>query len=619
METVETKTKAQSEVDTRREQMDVVIVGHVDHGKSTVIGRLMADTGSLPEGKLEQIRAQCERNAKPFEYAFLLDALKHEQAQGITIDTARCFFKTDKRYYIIYDAPGHIEFLKNMVTGAAQTEAALLVIDAHEGIQENSLRHGYLLSLLGIRQISVLVNKMDLVDNSKEVFDSVTAEYTEFLKSLSVYPESFIPISARDGVNIAERGEGMDWYDGPTVLEQVDLFKKKGQDTESPFRMPVQDIYKFTEDNDDRRIVAGTIESGNIAVGDKVEFLPSGKKAAIAKIESFPEKDIGSIGAGQTAGFTFFPQIFIKPGELMVKQEEKTPRKATRFKANIFWMGHAPMIQNKRYKMKLGSSRIPVELAGINSVLDASELSSVTDKKQLDRHDIGECEIEALRPAVFDLASEDEKTARFVIIDDYEIAGCGVILAEEDVETSLLEKRVREREFNWDVGAISRDLRIAGYGHAGKFIVFNVEDQDNRNELIERAKGLAKTLERRLFSSHKHTYYLSMANIFDDLADSSAEATMSREEHLLQLGKIARIMTESGLLFITVLVDADEADLEKLRILNDPNELFVVNLGTSSSEGSGHVNIEPDLEEETAIQEITKSLNAENVIPDYMI
>ena len=168
--------------------MNIVIVGHVDHGKSTVIGRLLADTNSLPQGKLDQIKALCRRNDKPFEYAFLLDALKDERAQGITIDTARCFFKTDKRKYIIIDAPGHIEFLKNMITGASRAEAALLVIDAHEGIMENSRRHGYMLSMLGIRQVVVLVNKLDLIEpqNRQVIYENIVAEYSEFLSKVDI-------------------------------------------------------------------------------------------------------------------------------------------------------------------------------------------------------------------------------------------------------------------------------------------------------------------------------------------------------------------------------------------------------------------------------------------------
>src|SRR5210317_1708801 len=175
----------------QKEDMNIVVVGHVDHGKSTVVGRMLSDTDSLPEGKLEQVKENCKRNSKPFEYAFLLDALKDEQAQGITIDTARVFFSTKTRDYIILDAPGHIEFLKNMVTGASRAEAALLVIDADEGVQENSRRHGYMISMLGIKQIAVVINKMDLVDYSKDVFDKIVTEYTAFLNEINIKPVTF--------------------------------------------------------------------------------------------------------------------------------------------------------------------------------------------------------------------------------------------------------------------------------------------------------------------------------------------------------------------------------------------------------------------------------------------
>jgi bifunctional enzyme CysN/CysC len=219
---------AQGSPETNKsENMNIVIAGHVDHGKSTVIGRLLADTGSLPEGKLEQVRETCRRNSRPFEYAFLLDALKDEQSQGITIDSARVFFKTQKRHYIIIDAPGHIEFLKNMVTGASHAEAALLVIDAAEGVQENSRRHGYMISMLGIRQIVVLVNKMDLVDYKQEVFDSIVAEYTEFLDGIDVKAKAFIPVSGTAGDTIAALTDKMPWYSGQTVLESLDNFKKR--------------------------------------------------------------------------------------------------------------------------------------------------------------------------------------------------------------------------------------------------------------------------------------------------------------------------------------------------------------------------------------------------------
>ncbi len=210
-----------------RENFNVVIVGHVDHGKSTVVGRLLADTGSLPQGKLESVKRECERTGKPFEYAFLLDALSDEQDQGITIDTARCFFKSATRDYIIIDAPGHIEFLKNMISGAARAEAAVLVIDAKEGVRENSRRHGYILSMLGIRQVVVCVNKMDLVDYNQDHFNAIEKEYRAFLEGIgAVSPRQFVPVAAVAGVNLANRGKETPWYKGPTLLEVLDDLPK---------------------------------------------------------------------------------------------------------------------------------------------------------------------------------------------------------------------------------------------------------------------------------------------------------------------------------------------------------------------------------------------------------
>src|SRR5208282_2216381 len=197
------------------EQMKIVIVGHVDHGKSTFVGRLLHDTGSLPEGKLQELEAIAQRRGVPFEWANLMDALQSERDQNITIDTAQIWFRTAKRPYVIIDAPGHKEFLKNMVTGAASAEAALLLIDASEGVQEQSRRHGYLLSLLGISQIAVLVNKMDLRNYSDKVFKSIEDEYRAFLKQFGVEPRLFIPIAAANGDNVAMKSAHMPWYNGP--------------------------------------------------------------------------------------------------------------------------------------------------------------------------------------------------------------------------------------------------------------------------------------------------------------------------------------------------------------------------------------------------------------------
>ncbi|MCY2930710.1 MAG: GTP-binding protein, partial [Planctomycetota bacterium] len=330
-----------------REQMNIVVVGHVDHGKSTVIGRMLADTGTLPQGKLEAVRERCRRNAKPFEYAFLLDALKDEQAQGITIDSARCFFKSARREYIIIDAPGHIEFLKNMISGAARAEAGLLVIDAREGVQENSRRHGYLMSMLGISQLAVCVNKMDLVGHDEKVFESIRAEYTAFLKQVGIAPRAFIPIVAIEGENIATRSTNMPWYAGGTVLETLDAFEKAPLPVHRPLRFPVQDVYKMTEEGDDRRIVAGRIETGQVAAGEEVVFWPSGKTSRVKSIEAFNAPPAASVAAGQSTGLTLETQIYIRPGELLCRVGDPPPAVSTRLRVNLFWLSVNPMIQGR--------------------------------------------------------------------------------------------------------------------------------------------------------------------------------------------------------------------------------------------------------------------------------
>jgi bifunctional enzyme CysN/CysC len=413
-----------AEVEAR---MGIVIVGHVDHGKSTIIGRLLADTGTLPDGKLEQIKDLCARTSKPFEYAFLLDALKDERAQGITIDAARVFFRTPKRRYLILDAPGHVEFLKNMVTGAARAEAALLVLDAGEGIQENTRRHAYLLSMLGVRQIAVVVNKMDLVGCRQDAFDAFARELGAFLATIDMTPAAIIPVIGREGDNLAMRSATMSWYTGPTVLEALDAFRSHGEPVDGPFRMPVQAVFKFTNDGDDRRIVAGTIDSGRVRVGDEVVFHPSGKRTRVKSLEAFNRVAPSVAGAGESAGFTLAQQIYVTRGELATLAHEPQPVTATRIRASIFWLGGRPLEVGRNYTLKLGTARVSVHLEHIERVLDASTLESVTDRTAVVRNEGADCVLKLRQPIAFDRASELAATSRFVIVDNFSISGGGVV------------------------------------------------------------------------------------------------------------------------------------------------------------------------------------------------
>jgi len=601
--------------DTHKEQMNVVIVGHVDHGKSTVIGRLLADTGSLPEGKLEAVKANCAANAKPFEYAFLLDALKDEQSQGITIDTARCFFKSQKRDYIIIDAPGHIEFLKNMITGAARAEAAVLVIDAKEGIRENSKRHGYMISFLGIRNITVCVNKMDLVDYDQKIFEDIKVEFTEFLKEINLKPKQFIPISARVGDNIASLSKNIPWYKDVSVLEALDNFVKAEPNHAKDLRFPVQDIYKFTNQGDDRRIVAGRIESGTIHVNDEVIFLPSNKTSRVTRIEGFNLPELNEASAGQSTGFVLDTQIYIRPGEIMCKTGGKLPHVSTKFKANIFWMGKQPLVKDKNYKLKIVTQQVPVVLSEILSVLDASELSSIAHKPQVDRHDVAECILETLKPIAFDNVNDISETGRFVIVDHYEIVGGGIILSPVFEQAHSLKKHIQVRDNNWKRSDITREKRALKYQHKSAFVVFC------GSQATAEINDLALGLEKELFKIGKFTYFLGMSDELSSSESQSMDKTLNRIQHIRNLGDMSRVLTDAGLVFITSITDIDEYELAMLKSLNRPNKTIIVTIGENQfSSHASDVILDEKEDRNASVKKIIRILQRFIILdPEYSI
>jgi bifunctional enzyme CysN/CysC len=366
-----------SKSNSSERRLRVVFVGHVDHGKSTLIGRIFYDTKSLPDGKVEQIQAACKEEGLEFEYAFLLDALLEEQAQNITIDTTQIQFKTAKRPYVIIDAPGHKEFLKNMITGAASADAAVLLIAANEGIQEQSKRHGYLLSLLGIRQVVVAVNKMDLVGFRQDVFEQVVKDYTAFLTDIGLEARAFIPISARSGINVAQREPaGTDpkshvrnpkWYSGPTITDMLDSFEPPKPLNDLPLRFPVQAVYRF----DERRIIAGRIEAGSLKVGDTLVFSPGNKTGVVKSIENWNAPTKTSATAGESIGITLTEQIFVERGHV-ASLETDAPIESNRFKARLFWMGKRNLTVGERYKLKLTTQELDAEVVSIERIIDAS-------------------------------------------------------------------------------------------------------------------------------------------------------------------------------------------------------------------------------------------------------
>ncbi len=543
--------------------LNIVTVGHVDHGKSTVIGRLLADANGLPEGKLEAVRENCRRNSKPFEYAFLLDALKNEQAQGITIDTARCFFHSDNRRYIIIDAPGHIEFLKNMVTGASRAEAALMVIDAARGVEENTRRHGYFLSMLGIRQVSVLVNKMDLVGYSRAVFEDICAEFAKFLEKVDIRPVSYIPVSGMEGDNIAIRSERMPWYEGPTMLEQMDAFIPVPSPERMSFRMPVQGVYKFTQNNDRRRIIAGTVEAGSVKAGDEIVFYPSGKRTAVKSLETFNAPPPERFEAGDAAGFTMAEEIFVRRGEIACRRDEAAPQVGVRLKANVFWLGKEPFDRKRKYHFKCGTAKVEMALESIERIVNAATLSA-GQRQYCERNEVCECVLKLERPVAFDVAGTIDATSRFVIVDGYEIAGGGIITEALD------EYDYNTRNIRWSSGDMTGEERLRMTGRKGLVVWMTGLSGSGKTTI-------AQEVERRLLENGRLSYILDGDKLRRGLCSDLGFTDAERTENIRRVGETANLFRDAGVVAIVTLISPFAASRRQARRIvgDDFMEVYV--------------------------------------------
>ena len=550
------------------EQLKIVIVGHVDHGKSTFVGRLFHDTGSLPEGKLEELQKTAERRGMPFEWANLMDALQSERDQNITIDTAQIWFRTPKRQYVIIDAPGHKEFLKNMVTGAANAEAALLLIDAHEGVQENSRRHGYLLNLLGIRQIAVLVNKMDLEDYAEARFETIEAEYRQWLASIGVTPKGFIPIAAKHGDNIASRSARMPWWSGPTVLQTLDDFKVTELPEGQPLRFPIQDVYRF----DDRRILAGRVESGILRVGARLLFCPGNKVSTVKSIERWNAPKSDTAGAGESVGITLNEQIFVERGSVAAL-EAAPPYELTKFKARLFWLGRQPFRKGRNYKLKLTTQEVECSIDSLQRVLDASTLQTIERPEaeaHVARHEVAELTLHTKRPVAFDAISEIVPTGRFVIVDGYDVAGGGIIV-DDNYPRRTADSQHKSANIYWSHGKVTPAQRAVRNGHSG-YVVWLTGLSGSGKSTV------ATELERELFNLGMHAYILDGDNIRHGLNRDLGFSPEDRKENIRRIGQVAALFADAGMICLTAFISPYRSDRDMVRQMVAPGRFVEVHV-----------------------------------------
>jgi bifunctional enzyme CysN/CysC len=544
---------------TTRPQVRIVIVGHVDHGKSTLVGRLLHETGSLAEGKLEMLKAVSARRGMPFEWSFLLDALQTERDQGITIDTTQIRFRTRSRDVVLIDAPGHAEFLRNMITGASQADGAVLIIDALEGVRDQTRRHGYLLHLLGVKQVAVVVNKMDRVDFSAARFNDISAEITSHLTGLGITPSAVIPISARDGDGVTERTPRTGWYKGPTVVEALDALEPARPLEELALRLPVQAIYKF----DDRRIIAGRIESGHLSPGDEIVIMPSAKVAKIKSVESWPLTPVkGRQGAGRSVGITLDRELFIERGDV-IAHADTAPRDTRRIHARIFWLHDKPLVPGASILVRLGTREARATVVAIEKAVDPGELASV-ETNSIARNHVGEIDISLAQALAADPYSDNPRTGRLVIEVNGRIAGGGLVLSVDAGQRAVPVDIVPVES------GLRPDERSARYRHAGAVVWLTGLPGSGKTTL-------ARALERRLFGQGGSPVLLDgdtlRAGLNRDLGFSAGD----RAENIRRLAEVATHLARNGHIAIVAAVSPSAEDRAAARRIADTafREIYV--------------------------------------------
>ena len=538
------------------EQLRIVIVGHVDHGKSTVVGRLFYETDSLPDGKYEEIMAQCKKRGMPFEWAFLLDTLQAERDQGVTIDTTQIRFRTARRNYMIIDAPGHKDFLKNMVTGAANSEAAVLVIDAHQGVGEQSKRHGYLLHLLGVDQITVAINKMDLVEYSERRFNEIEREYRAYLAELGIAPTYVIPVSAKNGDCITAASENLPWYKGPSILSSLEVFKPRPRLHDLLLRMPVQDIYKF----DDRRIIVGRIETGTLRVGDRILFSPMNKIANVASFENWEglKNDVRlqtEASAGMSVGITLNEQIFVERGNVISHQEDP-PALTNMFRAKVFWLSDTPTELGSRYKLKINTAEYQVAVRDIEQVLDTDDLSR-SPAGRVEKNEVAEVILRAMAPAAVDDFTLNPATGRFVLVDHYRIVGGGIINMDGVVDQRQ-RFEVKATNLHPVEGRVGPEQRSSVNGHNGGVLWFTGLPSSGKTTL-------ALELEQLLFAKGYQVFVLDGDNIRGRLNADLGFGSGDRSENIRRVSEVASLFADAGIIVISAFISPFHDDRERAR------------------------------------------------------
>ena len=515
----------------------ICIAGHVDHGKSTLLGRLLHELDLLPDGKVEALKAASEKRGVPLEWSFVLDAFQLERDQAITLDTTRVRVRTPRRELLIIDAPGHRELLRNLVTGAADTSAALLVVDAQTGAEQQTRRHLAFLRLLGVRDVIVAVNKMDLADWREERFAAVRDTMADAIARLGLFAHAIVPVSAREGANLRERAKAA-WWRGPTLVEALEALPVPETPSGGPLRLPVQDVYRFGES----RVVAGRIASGALAPGDDVLILPSNRTARVAELVGWPASP-SSVATGDNASVVLADQMVVERGDLLCSPDAP-PKLTSVFDADVFWLGNGELAAGRRLVLRVGTREAGARVMAVHHVLDDDTFARKA-APSVGEGGVARVTLRCDTAVAVDDAAALPATGRFVFVDEGAIVGAGVIDASGYPDQRRMRPAsgdiVPERH---QVATIERDARA---GHRGAVIWLTGLSGAGKSTL-------ALALERRLFDLGWSVYTLDGDNVRTGLNADLGFSPTDRQENLRRVGEVAALFADAGLVCVTAFI-----------------------------------------------------------------
>lgn len=557
--TIEATLKQHAEKDLLR----FITCGSVDDGKSTLIGRLLFDSRQVYEDQLSAVQRDSKKwgtQGDAADLALLVDGLQSEREQGITIDVAYRYFATPKRKFIIADTPGHEQYTRNMATGASTASAAIILVDARKGLQTQTRRHSFIVSLLGIEQIVLAVNKMDLVDCDPDRFDAICEDYRQFANKLGIARVHCLPVVALDGDHVIHRSERLDWYQGPTLLELLESLDVAASGSDGEFRFPVQYVNRHSSEF---RGFAGTLAGGSISPGERVMVMPSGRQSTVARIVGF-RRDLDQAHTGQAVTLTLDDEIDIGRGDILVRPEAR-PRVADGLDARVVWMADQPLLPGRQYDIKLNTRTLAAtpELIHHRICVNTLEHQHVD---QLGLNEIGLVRWRLSQAAAFDSYQKNPVTGSFVVIDRISNLTVGAGMIVRPVTDSLSDK---SQNVVWHEHRIAKSQRAGQKSQRPAVLWFTGLSGAGKS-------SVANAFEQALFQRGHHSYLLDGDNVRHGLNRDLGFTDEGRVENIRRVGEVAKLMADAGLVVLSAFISPFRADRAMVRELMEPGEFIEI-------------------------------------------